>query len=161
MASAKLLLALLGAAGATLAGAQEQDGAGGGACADTPPAMFRSVSNQTCLVTGISGMIGSYIAREVRPCLRTQLGIGPIRQASCSLEPPERLIPGAYPTGTTGTCTVTLSRLYNAFRLLVLANDAGRSAWLSCSWHRPISDPLGQPGRHAGWVRSHPQRRHH
>jgi hypothetical protein len=32
---------------------------------DTPPEMYRSVANSTCLVTGISGMIGSYIAREV------------------------------------------------------------------------------------------------
>ena len=33
---------------------------------DAPPAMHRSVANKTCLVTGVSGMIGSYIAREVR-----------------------------------------------------------------------------------------------
>ena len=32
---------------------------------DTPPDTFRSVANRTCLVTGVSGMIGSYIAREV------------------------------------------------------------------------------------------------
>ena len=36
----------------------------GGSC-DSPPEIYTSVENRTCLVTGISGMIGSYIAREV------------------------------------------------------------------------------------------------
>ena len=35
----------------------------GNACAE---AAYRSVAAQTCLITGISGMIGSYIAREVQ-----------------------------------------------------------------------------------------------
>ena len=35
-------------------------------CADAPPELLRPVANRTCLVTGISGMIGSYIARELR-----------------------------------------------------------------------------------------------
>jgi hypothetical protein len=53
------------AAVACAAGAGAGADVGDAATCHTPPEMFRSVRNETCLVTGISGMIGSYIGREV------------------------------------------------------------------------------------------------
>ena len=57
-----------------------QEGEAGSTCGDdAPPEMYQSVRNRTCLITGISGMIGSYIAREVSTCKDPRVPLHPTR----------------------------------------------------------------------------------